>query len=287
MMDNEPGWHYLTATDRTTVPRRHVFLAADGIQRQEGAVFVRRWGAAVAVYRGAPKGRPVTEHRRGYSEVRDLWADVDRWCRPRMRTVLWAWDLSVVLRLTQAFTWLPRAGWSITAWSVMPQGTWLVWQNGNRTLTMVDAQSFIPADWPTLAAHFWDPRHSEDPLYAHGSVGQRDVVRQSFTVHAAMVAYLAWIERDQLGGWQLTGAGQGFSAFRHRFLTHRMLVHWDMDARAAERRAMWAGRTEAYWHGTLRRDAVQEWDLIQAYPRICLRGELPVELARTLRPEED
>src|SRR5439155_20576307 len=86
-MVNEPDWHYLTATDRTTVPRRHVFLAADGIQRQEGAVFVRRWGAAVAVYRGAPKGRPVTEHRRGYSEVRDLWADIDKWCRPRMRTV--------------------------------------------------------------------------------------------------------------------------------------------------------------------------------------------------------
>jgi hypothetical protein len=94
----------------------------------------------------------------------------------------------------------------------------------------------------------------------------------------AIVSYLAWLEVEELGNWQMTGAGQSYAGFRHRFMTHRLLVHADADALKAERSAMWTGRCEAYWHGTLYDARIDEWDLSCAYARIALRHEVPTQL---------
>lgn len=282
MSTEENAWHYLTSTDRLSVPRRHVFLVAAGQEHRRRKHYVQDWGAAVAIYRAAPKTGRVTEYTRGYADPATLWRDIDLWCKPRTRTVLWSWDLSVVIRIAQGFRYLPELGWDIGAWSVQPQGTWLIWHHESRSLTMVGVDSFFPMDWPSMVASFdrAKPRTVSN-VDAPGSV-MVHCARTATTTMNGVLDYLAWIEQDKLGPWQLTGTGQGFAAFRHRFLTDRMLIHWDEDARAAERRAMWAGRTEAYWHGTKRRTRIDEWDMRSAYPRIARDHEVPVEISRHL-----
>lgn len=284
---DEQAWHYLGAGARTAVPRRHIFLACDGQARQERKVFVQKFGAAAAIFRSSPKGRGAKWYRRGYDDTRALWADIDAWCKPKHRTVLWSWDLSAVVRLAQMFQHFPPLGWGLTAWSLQPQGTWMVWANGNRTLTMVEVTAFFPTDWPGMVS--WFERAELVPLdnvAAPGTI-MAHCARVAQTVHNGVVDYLARIEREDLGAWQITGTGQAFSTFRHRHLTHDMLVHWDLDARDAERRAMWAGRTEAYWHGTLRGTRVDEWDMTQAYPRIARDHPLPVELCKTVTTTDE
>jgi hypothetical protein len=152
---------------------------------------------------------------------------------------------------------------------------------------MVDLQSFMPFAWRDIEAAF--PILDPQPLDG-GQVltpALRDVVRRADIVRAAVRAYLGWIERERLGAWQLTGTGQGFAAFRARFYRYPLLVHWDEDARAAERTAMWAGRTEAYWHGTLRGKRIDEWDMAKAYPTIARDHWVPSELCKTLGPGAD
>lgn len=245
-------------------------------------MFVQRFGAAVAMFRSAPKGRGSKNYRRGYDDPRALWKDIDAWCKPKHRTVLWAWDLSAVVRLAQMFQELPRLGWTLTSHSIQPQGTWLVWANGKRTLTMVEVTTFFPMDWAGMVSAF---ERAEllplDNVEQPGTV-MAHCARTAQVVRNGVVDYLAWIEREDLGQWQVTGTGQGFSTFRHKFMTDPLLIHWDLDARDAERRAIWAGRTEAYWHGTIRGKRVDEWDMVQAYPRICRDHPVPVELCKTV-----
>lgn len=276
----EGSWHYLTSTDRITIPRRHVFLAATGQEHRHRKHFLQDWGAGVAVYRAARKGGKPVEYVRGYDAPGALWRDVDTWCKPKTRTVLWAWDLSAVARIAQAFTHLPALGWDVSGWSVQPQGTWLVWHNGNRSLTMVEVGSYFPMDWPSMVVSFDRAEAATVDNVAQPGNVMALCARTARTVRNGILEYLQWIESQRLGAWQLTGTGQGFAAFRHRFITERMLIHWDEDAREAERRAMWAGRTEAYWHGTLRRTRIDEWDMRKAYPRIARDHTVPVELAR-------
>jgi hypothetical protein len=97
-------------------------------------------------------------------------------------------------------------------------------------------------------------------------------------LRAAVVAYLAWLDSDDLGNWQVTGSGQSWATYRHKFLDESLTVHADAEALTAERRAMWTGRCEAYWHGEIGYQVVHEWDFSLAYGRIAGGVHVPVRL---------
>lgn len=286
-MSDELIWHWLQPADGTSVPRRHVFMDAATSERRHRGVYIGQWGGGAAIFQSQPKGRKLKEHMAGFTDAGELWAAVDRWAKPKHRTILWAWDLSVVTRLAAAFTFLPKLGWEVVSVSIMPQSCWVIWRNDNRSLTMVDVPSVFPFGWGDMETSFGTQERPIPDNMTEVPSKVSDCLKRTVTIRNGVREYLAWIEREKLGTWQLTGTGQGFAAYRTRFYTHPLLIHWDDDARAAERRAMWAGRTEAYWHGTKRATRVDEWDLTQAYPRICLRDEIPVELVRTTGPEID
>lgn len=286
-MQGELIWHWMQPCDAQSIPRRHIFLDVATAEHRKRGFYLGQWGGGAAVFQSHPKGRKLKEHSRAYDTMTALWHDVDEWAIAKHRTVLWAWDLGVVLRLSGAFSMLPRLGWEITGWSVMPQGCWFVWRNGNRTITMCDVPSVFPFGWSDVEVAFGSVVRPIPENMTEIPARVSDCLKRATTLRRGIGEYLAWIERERLGPWRLTAASQGFAAYRSRFYTDPLLIHWDEDARAAERRAMWAGRTEAYWHGTKRGTRVDEWDLTLAYPRICERDALPTELVREYGPEID
>lgn len=280
-------WHYLKTGVASRQPRRHIFLDTESRSERVGKQYVQTWRCGVAIFRSAPKKGAVNEQAREYVDRSALWSDIDAFVRPKSRVVVWTHNLGFDVRTAAGFVELPKRGWALTGWNVASQGTWLVWSHGNRTLTMVDSASVFPTTIAELAKHFG---RDKLPLPSDVDTMDRWLARCSRDAHImrdAVVAYLQWLQDEELGAWQLTGTGQAFAAFRHRFMTHRMLVHWDEDARAMERRAIWAGRTEAYWHGTLHHRQVDEWDLSAAYPRIAARYDVPTELVRTIKDHAD
>jgi hypothetical protein len=279
--------HYLRKTTTARMPRRHVIAHATGIalRTEQGHRLV--WGAARAYFLAAEKGRRPRATSKGYESPHDLWADVAGHTRPRARTVLWAHDLAAFLRLTDAMACLTRGGWRCEAHNLAPRGTWLIWRRDGATLTMVDTASV----WPTTLATVGKAigcgaradRSTGDP---------RDDARRINDDHhgilsQAVTAYLDWLDSGQLGPWQLTGAGQSMAAFKAGHLTHRMLVHCDLSALAAERRAMWTGRCEAYFRGRVKATRVQEWDLRTAYLRVAASTKVPTQLIGPIPPHVD
>lgn len=282
MATDPESYHYVRASGTMRFPRRHVFLDTEAHTVKTGKAYTQQWRVGVATFREAPKNRPARIDTRVYYDPGPLWTDVDAFAKPRHRTVLWTHNLGYDLRISGALEALPRMGWALEAWNMMPQGTWMVWRKDTRTLTMVDAAAVFPTSLAQLAKAF---QTAKLPLPAEDAPADRWVSRCARDVqvlHDAVTAYLDWLERERLGSWQLTGTGQAWAAFRHRFLTNRMLVHWDEHAREAERRAIWTGRTEAYYHGVIIGTRVDEWDLTAAYPRIAKRHNVPTELVRTL-----
>lgn len=284
-MTDDRVWHYLKPNHTVRVPRRHIFLDTEARTDRTGGQHVQTWRCAVATYRHAPKKRRPRESTVDYRDLPQLWADVTEFARAGSRTVLWAHNLSYDLRISEAFTRLAAQGWRVVAHNLASHGTWITWRRDTATLVMVDSASVFPTGLGQIAKSFMTTKtslpseqDSEDRWLARC---RRDVE----ILRNAIVAYLDWIETEGLGNWQLTGAGQSWAAFRHRFLTHHMLVHDDADALAAERRAMWTGRCEAYWHGTVHHTRIDEWDLTSAYARIARSCDVPTRLVGPLPPK--
>ena len=90
-----------------------------------------------------------------------------------------------------------------------------------------------------------------------------------------MLQLLDLIEREGLGPWRTTGAGQSHAGWRRRFLTARPLVHDSEPALEAERRALWTGRCEAWRWGKIDPCPVFEYDLQLAYCHIAAQCPVP------------
>lgn len=285
--DRDPGtgpdrmrgtWHYVRPNETSRQPRHHVFLDVEATAIRTGKSVDQRWGVAVTITRAAPKGGRAKETLTVHENPRALWEHIEQFVPRRGRAVLWAHNLGYDVRVSRALDILPRMGWRLESHNLTPGSTWLLWRRADRSLSMVDSMSVFPVGLDALAPHFGRTKPPLPPQDAPRDQWVRRCVADATILRDAIVAYLARLEEYDLGNWQLTGTGQAWAAFRHRFLTHQMLVHWDEDARDAERTAMWTGRCEAYWHGSTQGVRVDEWDMTLSYPRIAANRAVPVAL---------
>lgn len=286
-MTEDRVFHYVKRGTTARMPRRHIFLDTESTSERTARGHRQRWRVGVAAHRVAEKGRAVKQSMAVYNDPVSMWTGIGEVTRGRSRTVVWAHNLGYDVRIADAFTVLPKLGWKCVQHNLANRGTWLHWRRGEATMLMCDSMSVFPVPLQQLAlargtakTRLPDDGDSRE-LWVARCTRDVEILRDS------LVDYLDWIEREQLGSWQLTGAGQSYAAFRSRFMTHNMLVHADPDALEAERRAMWTGRCEAYWKGRTGRVGVEEWDQALAYARIARDSYVPTRLIGEIDPNTD
>jgi hypothetical protein len=208
-----------------------------------------------------------------------LWAWVDDRCRPKARTVVVAHNLAYDLRICRAFTLLPQMGWELTDVNLGRQRTFAKWKRDGRSLVMVDSYAWLPTSLEQIGAWCGIDKLAL-PDWADDDRAWIDRCRRDTEILSAATRRLVdWVRADDLGNWRPTGAGQAWSAFRHRFMAHRLLAHDDDDARTAERVSAWTGRCEVWRWGRGEGGPFSEWDYSAAYANVGADCELPVRLA--------
>lgn len=286
-MDRDRVWHYIKPNETTRIPRRHVFVDVEAHEDPLHGGREQRWALAVACFHEIRPGKSPVERWQTFDDQLLLWQAVVGHCQQGRRTVMWCHNLGYDSRIGEVFDTLPSLGWQLIGHSLVGRAPWMVWRKGKATLTMVDSQGVFNVTLERLGVAIGLPKL---PLPEFGSAGiglysrcWRDVE----ILRQATLEYLQWIETEDLGNWQLTGAGQSWAAFRHRFMHDRLLVHDDREALAAERRALWTGRCEAYWRGEIGYQVIHEWDLPMAYAKIAQTTAVPVRLVGPMPPDYD
>lgn len=280
-MRQSPRAHYVGHNSTTRVPRSFVYLDTEAHRTAHGKREVQSFRLAVAAYDTTYQHKKGNRPREWHDSVDtgDLWEWITGRCRAKSRTVLVAHNLAYDLRISDAFTRLPALGWSFKAGRVDDGQAWMIFRNGDRTLACVDSLSWVPVSLAKLGELVGigklDPPDEEDTEDAWFARCRRDVE----ILAEVWTRLMAWIETDDLGNWKLSGAGQSWAAFRHRFMAHRMLVHEDDDARNAERDAAHTGRCEAWSHGHMVHGPYTEWDFTTAYAVIGAECAVPIKLA--------
>lgn len=205
----------------------------------------------------------------------ELWAWVDARCRPGERAIFIAHNLAFDLRIAQAFTILPAMGWTMDRIRLDTEQTQVRWRDGKRTLLMIDSLAWLPAALAKIGEDIGTPK---EPLPEPDAPADEWLARCMGDVQILRAAWrlvLDWVRVEDLGCWQSSGASQAWSAWRHRFMTDRVLVHDDDAVRALERRACWGGRAEAWKMGRHGDGPYSEFDFQCAYLAIARDVLLP------------
>ena len=280
--------HWIRANEVNRQPKCWVYLDTEARVQREGNTETQTWRLGVTCH----------DHRRGkhddwrdpewavHASVDDLWGWVDARARVGERLVVVAHNLAYDLRIGDAFRVLPRRGWRLDRVRLDAEQGYAKWRNGRRTIEMVDSLSWVPVSLEVIGDELGIPKpplpgdNDPDALWVDRCVTDVNILR------AMWRRLLAWLHDDDIGNWQPTGAGQAWSAWRHRFMDHRVLVGDDPELRQMERRATWCGRAEAWRHGRQKDGPFVEWDLVTAYLAIMRDCMVPVRpLARA--PEFD
>lgn len=270
--------HWIRANHVNRQPKCWVYLDTEAVITVDGDTQIQRWRLAVTAH----------DHRRGshddwrepewavHATPDDLWGWIDARARIGERMVVVAHNLAYDLRISDVFTHLPARGWTLDRIRLDAEQAQCRWRNGRRTILMIDSLSWFPVALEQIGN---DLGIEKPALPDDGDPDAAWVDRCTQDVNILRIAWrrvLAWLHDDDIGNWQPTGAGQAWSAWRHRFMDHKVLVGDDQQLRELERRATWAGRSEAWRHGKQRAGPYTEWDLETAYLAIMRDCQIPV-----------
>lgn len=270
--------HWIRPNETERSPHRWIVADTEGIKRFTNDCEIQTLRCVDAVrWRDDLK---TGEHEEWYASesATDFWRWVDDYTRAGHRTVLWFHNVSYDLRTLDAFRILPDYGWRLEWCNLSRDVSVVSWRSDHGTLVIADTYSWCPKPLLDISGMVGigkpDLPKERDSLADWHARCKADV---SIT-RQVVRELLAFVRGRHLGNWQPSGAGMGYAAWRHRFLTSKVLVHDDAPALAAEREAMHTGRAEAWWHGKAPKPPFTEWDMHMSYCRIAAECDVPVKL---------
>lgn len=272
--------HWVRPNDATRQPKCFVLFDTESRVHvdERGPTQVWRCGVAVHVHRREAIGQWRPDEWAEFDKPADLWEWVIERALSGVRLVLVAHNLAFDLRIADAFRELGDRGWRLDRIRLDGDQTSVRWRKGTRTILGVDSLSW----WPVALDRLGDDVGRRKPrLPAPGASDDQWLARCRADVailRDAWVVLITWLREWDAGTWQPTGAAQAWSAWRHRFYTHRVLVDDDDDVRELEREATWTGRCEAWRHGRLRAGPYHEWDYQASYMQIASEAMLPTRV---------
>lgn len=268
--------HYIRPLTQTAIPKSHMVIAACSMLGGDRSGYRQTWRLASLYVRRETDRGAITHSRRTCVSQVALWQAINKHANGSGLSFLWTHDLQWTARVTEMLRWLPTLGWQLDAFALNPGASWMVWRRGKHTLKVVDTLSVWPHSIDRLGQWFGLGRKDTPPHGAPDTKWLTHVTRDRDILVTAVEAYLDWIAANDLGTLAVTGNAQAWKAFRRRFLVFGISVHHDRDLRPLERRAMWTGRAEAHWRGSLLREVVDEWDFSMAHNEIARTHLLPV-----------
>lgn len=244
------------------------------------------------------------EFKRG--EVNMFWEWVSNLCPEKTKTYMFAHNVGFDFPVTKGFEHLERLGWFITSfiiddpptmlnfeWCPVKCGTssgrsWRAESACNRphkSLVILDTLNYFRMSLKALGAAVGTYK-LEMPALADGSPDWsadpdvwREYNKQDVQVLIdAMQEYMRFINRHDLGSFRVTQASQSFTAFRHRFMKHQILIDDNEKALTTARGAYYGGRVEAFQRGEIIGPKSYKLDINSMYPFVMHDFTYPTKL---------
>lgn len=235
---------------------------------------------------------------------------------PKTKAYLFAHNVGFDIPVLQAFDYLPQCGFTLTNFIVDDPPTVLEFescpescgmrsgrvarvvskcQKSHRKLVIIDTLNYFRMSLKALGKAVGTYK-LEIPRTPDGAIAPITADNQSVwdeynkqdvqVLIDAVRLYLKFITEHKLGPFSITQASQSFAAFRHRFMSHRILIDDNEDALRISRSAYYGGRVECFLVGERIGAPTYKVDINSMYPYVMREHNYPTQLATVWRNVE-
>ena len=149
--------------------------------------------------------------------------------------------------------------------------------DGFSGVTFASTTNFYPKSLAKIGEIFGDKKLAKPDFMNVSDSELMTYCAQDTKALTTFVKYIvAFVRENDLGNFQLTIAGQAFSAFRHRFMNAQILVHTYQDVLEMELKSYRGGRCEVFKMG--KADSIYKLDINSMYPFIMRENEFPSKI---------
>ena len=270
--------HWIRVNHQNRIPKRWVVFDTESKSVYHDKEEIQSWRMGAAIrWRYGLKAGDYAEAQT-FTSALDLWKWVTDYCRPGQRTIAVAHNLGYDVRIAEVLDTLPKLGWRLEWCNLDRNVSVMTWRSDKGTLVLADSWTWVPMPLAMVAQSIGMRKLNLPPDTAKHNTWEKYCMRDAEITYRVVSDLVNYIGAENLGNWQPTGAGMAYATWRHKFMTHKPLVHSDVEALTAERAAMHTGRAEAWRHGSLSWDVWTEVDMKNAYVRIASECELPTKL---------
>lgn len=243
--------HILRRNEKCESPTRCIWLTLDiRDSALRGRETVGEWNVGVMLH--GVKDARTGKWAETWFTIRKkdaFWRVIEKVRVDKTKIYVFVTDSSRTLACLDIFTEAQNREWKLQK-AILPKGpTILQWRNGLVTLLLSDS------------ANYW-----QTPLYAQsngditpercGKNGEAELSPSAlglkrYTRHLMekTTAWMRFLQTEDFGGFSPTLASQALRTFRHKFMSHQILVDNNEDALQLARSAYYGGRTECSYIG--------------------------------------
>jgi len=269
--------HWVKNNHQVRIPKRWISFDTESLTEVGENEEVQTWRSGAAVRWRTDLTKGDAAERRRFASAQEIWGWISEFCRPGVRTIAVAHNLGYDVRVSRAFDVLPALGFTLEWCNLDRNVSAMTWRSDHGTLVLCDLFTYLPMPLFKIGNLLNLPKLRMPEVSASQEKWDDYCTRDADIVYRAVSDLVAYIDKSQLGNWQPTGAGMAYSTWRHKFMTHKVLVHDNPGVLHDERIAMHTGRAEAWRHGKCKGGPWYEVDMRSAYTHIAAEEELPTK----------
>ena len=267
----------MKANHHTRLPLRMVWVDTEAVN-QKGEIGPGRQRLTFGValydqYRDTHAAEPEHEDSLRFTHQSEFWAWVESKClKGRTLWVLahnWNYDAGI---LDTSNTLLGR-GWTLKKYINGKPPVIVRWEKDGAYLHMIDTMNYFMTSVESLGVAVDLPKLKMPSKNASVKVWDKYAWRDCEIIRLAFLGFRTFVLDEDLGTMQPTLASQALTAYRHRFMPHKILIHDNQHALKLEREGYHGGRTETFWNGHYDGE-LWKLDINSMYPTVMRKERL-------------
>lgn len=199
------------------------------------------------------------------------------------KTYIFAHNIKYDMMVSNSFIHLKKLGWIIKAFSFdNPQ--FFVFQKKKKKLIFLSSTNFFHTSLQKLGKIIGLEKQEIDYTGDNQEKEIEYCINDVEILKRTMEHYFEFLITNDLGNFQMTIAGQAFTAFRHKFMNKKIYLHHSKNA-DLERNAYYGGRTEAFMIGKISGN-IYCLDINSMYPYVMKTKKFPVKFLSSVQDLE-
>ena len=269
--------HYLRENKSGALPRRLLFIDSETKERDTSGearhYAYLSWTCFMELRAHNKKG--YTEIWRKWVEMPIMWNYIESLTAQKMILYIVASNVTFDLFATGGAEHLTKSGWTMRFYHQAATQLILKLTKGKRSIVFLNLQNFWPVSIAKLGEYLELPKFEIDfdksspqaiEMYCKRDV---EILKQGF------LTWLSFIKKEDLGRWGFTYASQAFNAFRHRFMSDKILPLGDSEEDKFCRQGYFGGRVECFWIGKQKQGDFYMVDVNSMYPYVMRDNPFP------------